>query len=132
MALGVTLDGKTYRVKIVYDTYVETVQLIEGPLAGDMLSGRHERDLLGAAHTYSMQVEPDTRYLDDYDDFFAVVSAPQDTHAVTVVSGQSTMTYLAMIETVQHTYKGKLGGRNIYGGLTVTFVPVTPQEVPNE
>lgn len=125
--LGVTVDGTTYRVRIVYDTYVESVELIEGPLAGDMESGRHERDLKGAAATYEMTVEPDPRYPADYDNLWTLLRSPEPSHSVTVYENQGTLTYDAQIQAIQRTYAGELGGRKRWKGMTLSFVPQTPQ-----
>lgn len=125
--MRITMDGVTYRVRVVYDTYADEFELIEGPNAGDMLSGRHERDLIGTRATYEMGVEPDPRYPQDFDAFYAAVRAPVVSHSITVFDGQSTLTYNAMIERGSRVYRGTLGGVRRYGGATIRFVPVTPQ-----
>ena len=86
--LGVTVDGRSFRVRIVKDTYREHIDFIEGPLNGDMESGRHERDLKGVSATYYMTVEPDYRYLQDYDDLWTLLRQPVDSHSVTVIENQ--------------------------------------------
>ena len=82
LAQQLNMDGTTYRVRIVYDTLIRSFELLEGVNAGEMLSGRHERDLLGTGYTYQMQVEPDPRYPTDYDAFFEAISAPVDSHTI--------------------------------------------------
>lgn len=125
--MRITMDGTTYRVRVLYDSYIDSFSLIEGPNAGDMLSGRHERDLIGSADTYQMAVEPDWNYPEDFDAFFAALRAPVDSHTITVLDGQDTITYNAMIQSGQRTYKGQLSGVHRWAGLTVQFVPITPQ-----
>lgn len=125
--LNLTLDGVTYRVRVVYDSLVRSFELREGPNAGDMLSDRHERDLLGTKYPYTMRVEPDPRYLDDYDALFQALSAPVDTHTVTLPYGSGAITYEAMVESGSDTYAGMLGGRQRWKGLTVTYRPVSLQ-----
>lgn len=125
--MRLTMDGTTYRVRVRYDTYIDSFQLIEGPNAGDMLSGRHERDLVGSSDTYEMAVEPDWSYPSDFDAFYDALRAPVDSHTITVLDGQNTVTYEAMIQSGQRTYKGLLGGVHRWAGMVVRFVPVTPQ-----
>lgn len=128
--LGVTVDGRLFRVRIVRDTYREHVDFIEGPLAGDMESGRHERDLKGVSATYYMTVEPDYRYLQDYDDLWTLLRQPVDSHSVTVIENQGTLTYNAQIQTLDRTLDGVLGGWRLTKNMTLAFVPSAPQWSP--
>ena len=119
------VDNVSYRVRVVYNTFVRAWTLIEGPNAGDMLSGRHERDLVGTKYSYSMEIEPDPRYQSDYDALVDALSAPVPSHIITVPNGQSTLTYQAMIESGSDVYRGQLGGQRRWGGLTVTFKAIS-------
>lgn len=130
LAQQLNMDGTTYRVRIVYDTLVRSFELLEGVNAGEMLSGRHERDLLGTGYTYQMQVEPDPRYPTDYDAFFEAISAPVDSHTIIMPYGQTNITYEAMVESGQDTYRGIVGGRTKWRGLTVQYRYIKPQRVP--
>lgn len=130
LAQQLNMDGTTYRVRIVYDTLVRSFELLEGVNAGEMLSGRHERDLLGTGYTYQMQVEPDPRYPTDYDAFFEAISAPVDSHTIIMPYGQTNITYEAMVESGQDTYRGIVGGRTKWRGLTVQYRYIEPQRVP--
>ena len=129
LAQQLNMDGTTYRVRIVYDTLVRSFELLEGVNAGEMLSGRHERDLLGTGYTYQMQVEPDPLYPTDYDAFVDAISAPVDSHIIIMPYGQSTITYEAMVESVQDTYRGIVSGRTRWRGLTVQYRYIEPQRV---
>lgn len=130
LAQQLNMDGTTYRVRIVYDTLIRSFELLEGVNAGEMLSGRHERDLLGTGYTYQMQVEPDPRYPTDYDAFFEAISAPVDSHTIIMPYGQTNITYEAMVESGQDTYRGIVGGRTKWRGLTVQYRYIEPQRVP--
>lgn len=130
MVTPIAMDGITYRVRVVYDSMERSFALREGPNAGDMLSGRHERDLLGTEYGYAMLVEPDPAHPEDYDAFFEAISAPVDSHEVTLPYGQSTITYEAMIDSGRDTYGGILGGKKRWKGLRVNYKPVEPQKTP--
>lgn len=123
--LNLGLDGRVYRVRIVYNSLVRAWNLVEGPNAGDMLSGRHERDLVGTKYDYSMEIEPDPRYQTDYDALVDALSKPVASHTVTVPNGQSTLTYDAMIQSGSDTYRGQLAGQRRWGGLTVVFKAIS-------
>ena len=126
--MRLTMDGTTYRVRIVYNTLVRAFSLLEGANAGDMLSMRHERDLIGTGYTYEMAIEPEPEYQSDYDAFFDAISDPVDSHVITVPYGQTTITYEAMIESGTDTYKGVLSTVNQWGGLVVRFRYIAPQK----
>lgn len=130
MVTPIVMDGITYRVRVIYDSMARAFSLLEGPNAGDMLSGRHERDLLGTRYGYSMQVEPDPAHPEDYDAFYDAVSAPVDSHQITLPYGQSTISYEAMIESGQDTYAGILGGKQRWKGLQINYRPIEPQRTP--
>lgn len=131
LAQQLNMDGTTYRVRIVYDSLIRSFELMEGVNAGEMLSGRHERDLLGTGYTYQMQVEPDPRYPQDYDAFYQAISAPVDSHTITMPYGQTSITYEAMIESGQDTYRGVAAGRARWKGLTVQYRYTAPQRIPD-
>ena len=126
------MDGRTYRVRLVYNTLVRAFELLEGPNAGYMLSKRHERDLAGTGFSYSMGIEPDPEYPGDYDDLFDALSNPVSSHVITVPYGQTTMTYAAEITGGSDTYKGTLSGVEQWGGLTVDFRYISPQKAVTE
>lgn len=128
--MTILMDGVTYRVRVVFNTLVRAFELVEGPVHGDMLSGRHERDLVGTKYDYEMGVEPDPRYQSDYDAFFEAISDPVDSHSITVPNGQGTLTYQAMIERGSDTYRGRLAGQRRWGGLVVTFKAISVQKEP--
>lgn len=125
--LGIKMDGIDYRVRIVYDTYADTFNLIEGPNADDMLNARHERDLTGTKATYEMGVEPDPLHPEDFDAFYSAIRSPVDSHSIQVFDGQQTLTYNAMITTGRRVYKGILGGVRHYSGSVIQFIPIEPQ-----
>lgn len=129
---GIQMDGKTYRVRVIFPSVEETARLVEGPNAGDMLSGRRERDLVGTYYDHTLSVEPDPRYPQDYDQFFDDISAPVPSHSIAMPHGQSTVTYEAMVSSVSHTCNGVLAGVRRWKGLQVTFEGIRPARLPGE
>lgn len=129
-AMPLMMDGIEYRVRIVYNSLVRAFELQEGVNAGEMLSGRYERDLIGTKYTYEMAIEPDPQHLEDYDALYDALSDPISSHSITVPYGQATLTYDAMIESGADTYKGQLIGMKRWGGLTVMFKAIDVQKEP--
>lgn len=130
MKTPIIMDGITYRVMIVYDSLARSFELREGPNAGEMLSGRYERDLLGTRYGCQMAVEPDPEHPEDYDAFFDAVSAPVETHRIKMPYGQGFLEYDAMISSGGDNWRGRLAGKNRYSGLVVNYVSIEPQRVP--
>ena len=126
--MRLTVDGTTYRVRIVYNTLVRAFELREGQNAGEMLSDRYERDLRGTKFNYQMRVEPDPDYPADYDALYEVLSDPVDSHAVTVPYGQTTLSYQAMITDGSDTMGDMIGGIREWHGLTVNFKAISVQK----
>lgn len=129
---GIQMDGRTYRVRIIHPSIEETATLVEGPNAGDMLSGRHERDLVGTFYDHTLSVEPDPRFPEDYESFFEDITAPVPSHTITMPHGQGTVTYEAMVSDARHISNGVLAGVRRWSGLSVSFSSIAPVRRPQE
>lgn len=123
---GIMVDGVHYAVNVDYATLVRQFELIEGDNGGRMISGRETRDLIGTGYSYTMKLQPDPRYIDDYDALYEVLSAPQESHMITVPYGQGSISFEAMIEGGSDTYQGKVGGKQIWKGLNISFKCIEP------
>lgn len=130
MISGITMDGVKYRVRVVYDSMENSFRLEEGPNSGTMLSGRKERDLLGTYYGHSMKVEPDPAHPEDFDAFFHAISAPVDSHRVSLPYGQGVIEYEAMVTSGRRVNGGKLLGKTRWHGLEVEYEPIEPQRTP--
>ena len=128
MAIGISVDGTTYNVHVVPDSVKRIAQLLEGPNAGDMLSGRHERDLKGTRYAYRLHVEPVWQDPAAYDAFYEAITAPLSSHTVVLPYGQTTIAFEAMIESVEDTLIGEALGVNRWHGCSVGFTPLSPQK----
>ena len=128
--MTIVMDGVTYRLQVRYETLGRSFHLDDGENADYMLSGLYQRDLLGTYYDYTMEVEPDPRYPEDYDSFFAAISAPVPSHTLTLPYGQSTMTFQAMVTEGGDLYRGQVAGRRRWGGLQVQFTAQKPQREP--
>lgn len=125
--MGITLDGRTYDVRIVYNTLTRAFELAEGENAGAMLSGRYERDLIGTGYSYQLAVEPNPLNRADYDAFYEAITAPTPTHTVVMPYGQTTITFTARVVSGQDVFGGTVGGKKLWRGLTVDFIANAPQ-----
>ena len=126
----IVMDGKAYRVRVVFQSLTREFGLLEGPNAGQMLSGRQERDLLGTGYSYEMQIQPDPTRPLEYDALYEALSQPVDSHEIVLPYGQSSITYQAMIKSGTDTLLGRLAGVNRWGNLSVRYEYIEPQRVP--
>ena len=128
--MKIVMDGTTYRLRVKFKTLGRSFRVEDGDNAGDMLSGLYKRDVIGTYYDYAMEVEPDPAAPEEYDEFFVAISAPVESHSITVPYGQGTMTYDAMISYGEDTQRDKIGGVTRWTGLTVTFSAQKPQRRP--
>ena len=127
---GILMDGTTYNVRVVYNSLVRSFGLRSGENEDYMISGRHERDLLGTGYAYQMAVEPDPEHPEDYDAFYHAISDPVPSHKITMPYGQGTMEFDAEILGGEDRLLGKLSGVNRWTGLVVDFQPLSLQRKP--
>ena len=128
--MTIVMDGVTYRLRVRYETLGRNFHLDDGENADYMLSGLYKRDLLGTYYDYSMEIEPDPMYPADYDSFFEAITAPVDSHSLTLPYGQGTITFDAMVTSGSDLYRGQVAGSNRWGGLQVQFTAQKPQREP--
>ena len=81
---GITMDGRLYHVRVVYNTMERHFSLQSGINECYMLSGRHSRDLRGTGYSYQMGIEPDPLHPEDYDDFYQAVRGIRRWHGLKI------------------------------------------------
>lgn len=126
-AYELTVDGRTYKVRVVFPTMDNEFEIVEGPLATKAQSGRQIRDILGTAYSYSMLVEPNPLFPLDFDDLYHALSAPVESHRVSLPYGQGELEFDAAIRGGKRTWHGKTAGYNRWKSMEVTFKPIKPQ-----
>lgn len=126
----IVMDGKAYRVRVVYPSLSREFELLEGPNASTMLSGRNERDLLGTGYSYEMQLQPDPTRPLEYDALYEALSEPVDSHEIVLPYGQSSITFQAMIKSGRDLMRGRMAGVTRWGDLSVRYEYIEPQRVP--
>lgn len=124
----VVMDGVEYKVRVRADTPLsESFELRDGPNAMTMLDGTERRDLLGTYYSHTLYVEEDPGHPEDYEEFYAALSAPVDDHLIVMPHGQGTIEYRAKITGGSRNLRGALGDRRRWYGLQVGFEPMGPQ-----
>lgn len=121
------IDNKTYRVNVVYPTLINSFEIREGDNNGYSQNGREIRDIIGTAYSYEMEIQPNSLFPEDFDALFEVLSAPVESHSVTLPYGQSTLSFDFAISSGERTWYGQSGGIERWKNLKVSFRPISPQ-----
>ena len=129
-AESITLDGKEYRVQVIYPSRLRTFTIVEGSNTGQSLSHRKIRDIGGTSYSYQMTVKTDPQFPEDYDAFYDAISAPVESHRVTMPYGQETLEFDACVLSGTDTDMGVKGEWRSWSELNILFEPMEPQRRP--
>lgn len=124
---NVTVDGREYRVRVIYGSLRRSFAVVEGPNSGQAITAKYIRDIIGTGYSYTLDIEPDPRYPQDYDDFYEVITAPVESHSVIMPYGQDVLEFAAAVESGEDTLGPTLVGVTRWTGLSVTFTAIKPQ-----
>lgn len=127
---GVILDGVTYNLRVTFETLRRSFRISDGDNAGNMLSGYYQRDVIGTYYDYEMTVEADPSDPTTYDNFYEAITAPVDSHEITLPYGQGTITFNAMVTEGEDYYRGTVGGKKRWGNLRVLFTAIEVKREP--
>ena len=122
-----TLDGKTYNVFVPESGIRRSGQVLDGENAGRTPSGAMIRDIIGTYYNYSIDLDTSQLDVAAYDELYEALSAPVDSHTLTIPYGQTTITFQAYVTRADDTLKTMDGCTNLWGGLTINFIAMKPQ-----
>lgn len=122
----VIIDGHNYNLFIPAGGITRSFSVADSDNAGRLANGEMVRDIIGTYYNYTIQFE--TGYLSDaeYTSLYNVLSAPVDSHVITVPYNQETLTFNAYVTSGRDTLKTARGGRNKWQGLSVDFIAMAP------
>ena len=126
----IVMDGVSYHLRVVLGSLEEGFRIEDGPNGGTLMDGSQSRDILGTYYDHQMRVEPDPKFYQDYIDFYMAISAPVDSHTITMPHGGEVLTYQAMVTSGRHVQRDTLGGKPRYTGLSVDFTAMSPHRRP--
>ena len=124
----IKVDGVAYEV---YDTKItRTFQILDGNNVGRLMNGKMERDVIGTYYNYTWELTPSSTA--DYDTLYEILSAPQDSHTITVPYGRnSTKTFEAYVTSGQDELVYSEDGNNYWENLSIQFVATNPERRPS-
>ena len=122
----VSIDGKYYNIFIPAGGIRRSFSIADTDNAGRNIRGDMIRDVVGTYYNYTVAF--DTRYLDfdEYDELYDVLTAPVDSHIVTVPYGQSTHTYQAYVTGGSDVLDRIDANGNHWSGVSVNFIAMKP------
>lgn len=100
-------------------------QVVETNNSGRFQSGRMRREIIGTYYNYSLQIEhEDAR---QYDRLYYALTAPVDSHEITIPYGQTTLTFNAYVTDARDNLTFLNDSLRIWGGLEVSFTAMSPE-----
>lgn len=129
MTSVLSLDGKAYpNLHVV--SLKRSFSVLDGDNAGRVMTGAMKRDIIGTYYNYSMEIDPVSSDLAEYDEFYEAISSPVDSHVLTVPYAQTTLTFDAYAANGEDELVSKYNGRNEWQNLAVNFVAMKPKRTP--
>lgn len=130
MSAPFTIDGKSYDVFVPEGGIKRSAQVLDGENAGRAKSGIMIRDIIGTYYNYSIEIDTKNLDVSTYDELYEVLSAPADSHSITVPYGQGSITFLAYVTSAEDTLETMAGEVNQWTGLKINFIAMKPYRKP--
>lgn len=121
----ITIDGTNYDVGIVKITR-KASQKLES--LGTTMDLRKHYDVRGTYYDYEVEFATRQLNLTAYDNLYEVLTAPQESHEVTLPYGQTTLTFDARVSVASDTLVKSFTDFKKWGSIKVTFEALTPQK----
>lgn len=124
-----SVDGVDYpHVNVI--SLERTAAILDGENAGRTMDGAMQRDIIGTYYNYNMEITSDYSDLAEYDALYEVLTAPEDSHTITVPYAQGTMTFRAYVANTSDNLLHRRSTFNKWNNLKVNFTAMEPQRRP--
>lgn len=122
------MDGKTYpNIHIV--SLKRSFQILDGENAGRVMTGEMDRDVIGTYYNYSCEIDASAADREEYDRFYEELTAPVDSHEITVPYGQRSITFRAYVTNGEDNLLSMFD-QNEWEALSVNFIAMDPYRRP--
>ncbi len=121
----ITIDDVTYNVGIIKITRTAS-QKIDS--IGTTLDLRKHYDVKGTYYNYDVELATNNLGIDIYDELYEVLTAPVESHIVTMPYAQSTITFEARVSVASDSLIKNFMTFKKWGSIKVTFEALTPQK----
>ena len=125
----IKLNGRTFDADVAISSYNRNFNVLDGPNAGRVLSGKMIRDVIGTYLGHKITVfrrGDDYAGLDVFWDYLYQHSI-DDSVLLEAADGQRTITYQAYYTSASQDLEKVENGVNYWGVIEVNFVPIDAQ-----
>lgn len=119
------VDGKDYTALVT--SLDRLFEVADSESTGRTKDWRMHRDVIGTFYNYSLEINTFSLTKEKYDELYKILSAPQESHTMTFPYGQETLTFEAYVTKGKDTLKRISENGNLWSGLTVNFIAISPQ-----
>ena len=120
-----SIDGREFDVAVT--SLERDFNVADGENAGRATSGRMIRDLLGTYYNYSANLYTKDLSVQEYDELYEILSAPEESRILVMPYGQSTLTFEAYVTNGKDKLLAKKPSMNLWGELKINFIAMEPQ-----
>lgn len=125
--MTIIVDNVEYKVNVIYPSHEVEAEILSGQNEGRAINFSIIGDVAATSYSHKMDIEPDINYPTDFDALFWAITAPVNSHHVKLPFLQSFQEFDARITAAKITDHGTKNGVRQWRGMSVLFVPVTPQ-----
>lgn len=130
MGKPIVMDGVEYpNIHVV--SLKRSFQVLDGENAGRVMTGEMDRDIIGTYYNYSCEIDASAADRAEYDRFYDAISAPVDSHEITMPFAQATLTFSAYVTNGEDELLSMFED-NEWGNLSFNFIAMAPQRRPTE
>lgn len=129
MAVPITMDGKQF-ANIHVVSLKRSFQVLDGENAGRVMTGEMDRDVIGTFYNYACEIDASAASREEYDEFWEIISAPVNSHALSVPYGQTMMDFEAYVTNGSDNLLAMYEDIAEWGELSFNFIAMAPQRRP--
>ena len=126
----VIIDGRNYNLTIPEGGIVRKFEIVDTDKAGRLITGQMQRDIIGTYYNYTIEFKANKATRESYDKFYDAISAPVDSHDLTVPYAQEMLTFKAYITNGQDSLTRIDKDGNKWDGLSLNFIAMAPKRRP--
>lgn len=121
----ITIDNNSYDVGIIKITRKATQDIDK---IGTTMDLRKHYDIKGTYYDYDVELATYKMQVAEYDSLYEILTAPQESHTVTLPYGQTTLTFEARVSVASDSLIKSFTAFKKWSSLKVTFEALTPQK----
>lgn len=129
MRVPITMDGKEY-ANIHVTSLQRSFQVLDGENAGRVMTGEMDRDVIGTFYNFACEIDASRANREEYDEFWEAISAPVDSHVLSLPYAQGVMEFNAYVTNGADNLLTMFEDSNEWGELSFNFIAMEPQRRP--